>query len=102
MNVGISHSDNCVNLACQNKLTDLELKRQNNRSIKHFFCIKCRMKGIPKYGEYVNVKCVHCSDTKKIGKLGDSLICQNCLAKKRKNRHLYNLPDAMEEVVHGM
>ena len=85
-NIGVSSSTICINLECQKPLSDFELKRQSSFTIKHFFCIKCRCQGIPKYGKYVNVKCVRCGTIKIISRLGESLMCKDCLGVKRKKR----------------
>lgn len=85
-NIGVSSSPTCVNLDCLRPLSDFELKRQSRFTIKHFFCIKCRTKGQPNQGDIVRVKCVHCGAIKKIWRLGQSLMCENCLAIKRKKR----------------
>jgi hypothetical protein len=84
--IGIESSDVCVNAECGNKLSSFELKRQTKYSIRYYFCIKCRGKGIPKHGDYTNVKCVRCSKLKIVSSLSDSLICKNCLAKYTKYR----------------
>lgn len=84
-NIGINSSDVCVNIDCGNKLTSFEMNRQSKYSIKYFFCIKCRNRGIPKFGAYTRANCVRCQDMKIISSLADSLICVKCLAHKRKN-----------------
>ena len=57
-NIGISSSNICVNIDCGKELTDFEKNRQNQFSCRYFFCIKCRNRGIPKFGEFVKVKSV--------------------------------------------
>tara|TARA_R110002020_G_scaffold433115_6_gene643228 strand:- start:3320 stop:3649 length:330 start_codon:yes stop_codon:yes gene_type:complete len=85
-NIGISSSNTCVNIECGKELTDFEKNRQNQFSCRYFFCIKCRNKGIPKFGEFVKVKCVHCSTIKRLNGLGESLMCKDCLASRRRKR----------------
>jgi len=85
--IGIESSDICVNADCGRKLSSFELKRQTKYSIKYYFCIKCRGRGLPKYGDYTYVFCVRCNNKKMVSSLADSLICKDCLAHKRKNRH---------------
>jgi len=84
--IGITHSDNCINIACNRPLTDFEFKKQTPFSIRHYFCIKCRSQGIPKYGKIVDVKCVKCGTIKEIKRLGESLLCKDCLTLNIKKR----------------
>jgi len=100
--IGITHSDNCINIDCNRPLTDFEFKKQTPFSIRHYFCIKCRTQGVPKYGKIVDVKCVKCGTIKQITRLGQSLLCKDCLTlntkRRARERHIERKEEKKHEV----
>ena len=80
-NIGINSSITCMNVDCLKPLSNFELKKQTARSIRYYFCIKCRGKGIPKF-KFVTVKCVSCNNSLRIASMQSSFVCRDCVKKK--------------------
>ena len=85
--IGISSCITCMNIDCLKPLSDFELKKQTEYSIRYYFCIKCRGKGIPKY-KFVTVKCVSCNNSLRIASMCSSFVCRDCAAKRVRSKEL--------------
>ena len=87
-NIGISHSETCMNVDCLRQLSSYELNKQTEKSIRYFFCIKCRTQGMPKY-KFVNVLCVDCNkNLVRIATMMSSFVCQECIRNRRVKKEL--------------